>query len=144
MDRKEFMDYLALYGGDLDKWPSGLREAARAACSSSQELRLALEDEIRFEETLMKRGFEEASPGLEARIINAASSIKWPEPAGKSVLGLLGSVFSAIPLPRPAIALPLLLIIGMAAGYLFANYSDTDTDGSLYTQMMYYGEGYYE
>jgi len=60
------------------------------------------------------------------------------------LLGLLGSIFTVIPLPRPAIALPLLLVIGMAAGYFFANYSDNDTDGSLYTEMMYYGEGYYE
>jgi len=70
--------------------------------------------------------------------------VKRPEPAGKSVLGLLVAIFSAIPLPRPAIALPLLLVIGMAVGYLYSNYSDTDTDNSLYTEMMYYGEGYYE
>ena len=144
MDRNEFMDYLALYGGDLARWPSGLREAAEAACSSSQELRRALEEEKRFEESLMERSFEEPSPGLEARIIKAASSAKRPEPAGKSLLGVLGSIFSAIPLPRPAIALPLLLVLGMAAGYFFANYSDNDTGSSLYSEMMYYGEGYYE
>lgn len=144
MDRKEFMNYLEIYGGDLGRWPSGLREEAEEACTASPGLRAALEEERRFEEALTERGFEEPSPGLEARIINAASVAKRPEHAGKSLLGLLGSIFTAIPLPRPAIALPLLLVIGMAAGYFFANYSDNDTDGSLYTEMMYYGEGYYE
>lgn len=144
MDRKEFMNYLVLYGGDLGRWPAGLREEAEAACAASPGLRAALEEEKRFEATLMERGFEEPSSGLEARIIYAASAVKRPEPAWKSLLRLLGSIFTAIPLPKPAIALPLLLVIGMAAGYFFANYSDNDTDGSLYTAMMYYGESYYE
>lgn len=144
MDRKEFMDYIGLYGGDLDRWPSGLRDEAEAMCSGSPELRAALEEERRFGEALMERGFEEPSPGLEARIISASAALKRPGPAKNSVLGLLGAIFSAIPLPRPAIALPLLLVIGMAAGYLYSNYSDNDTDTSLYSEVMYFGEGYYE
>lgn len=144
MDRKEFINYLELYGGDLGRWPSGLRDEAEAACSGSPELRAALEEERRFEETLLERGFEEPSPGLEARIISAAASVNRPEPARNSMLGLIGSIFSAIPLPRPAIALPLLLVIGMAVGYLYANHTDNNTDSSLYSEMMYYGEGYYE
>ncbi|HVY54509.1 MAG TPA: hypothetical protein VHC46_02010 [Thermodesulfobacteriota bacterium] len=144
MDRKELMNYLELYGSDLDKWPSGLREEAGRACAASPELRAAFEEEKRFEEALMDRGFEEPSPGLEARIISAAHSLKRPEPAKISVLGLLGAVFSAMPLPRPAIALPLLLVIGMAVGYLYSNYSNNDSDNSIYAELMYYGEGYYE
>ena len=144
MDRKEFMDYIGLYGGDLRRWPSGLREEAEALCSRSPGLRAALEEERRFEEALQQRGFEEPSPGLEARIISAAAAVERPGPAKNSVLGLLGAIFSAIPLPRPAIALPLLLVIGMAAGYLYSNYSDNDTDTSLYSEVMYFGEGYYE
>jgi hypothetical protein len=113
-------------------------------CSGSPGLRAALEEERRFEEALQERGFEEPSPGLEARIISASAALKRPGPANNSVLGLLGAIFSAIPLPRPAIALPLLLVIGMAAGYLYSNYSDNDTDSSLYSEVMYFGEGYYE
>jgi hypothetical protein len=144
MDRKEFMDHIGLYGGDLGRWPSGLREEAEALCLRSPELRVALDEERRFEEALQERGFEEPSPGLEARIISAAAAVKRHEPAKNSVLGLLGAIFSAIPLPRPAIALPLLLVIGMAAGYLYSNYSDNDSDNSVYAELMYYGEGYYE
>jgi hypothetical protein len=32
----------------------------------------------------------------------------------------------------------------MAAGYLYANYAEQDTDNSLYSEMLYYGEEYYE
>jgi len=144
MDRKEFMDYIGLYGGDLGRWPSGLREEAEALCSRSPGLRAALDEERRFEETLLEREFEEPSPGLEERIIRAAASVKRPEPAKNSVIGLLGAIFSAIPLPRPAIALPLLLVIGMAAGYLYSTYTDNDTDTTIYSELMYFGEGYYE
>jgi hypothetical protein len=144
MDRDEFLKYLELYGGDLGRWPSGLGEEARAACAGSQEMREALDQERRFEESLMERVYEEPSPGLEARIISAAASVNKPEPARNSLLGLLNAVFSAIPLPSPAIALPLLLVIGMAAGYLYANYAEQDTDNTQYAELLYYGEEYYE
>jgi hypothetical protein len=144
MDRKEFMRYLELYGADIGMWPEEAREEAGKACARSAELREALEEERRFEEALMERGFEEPSTGLEARIISAAAERKRPEAERNTVFGILSAIFSAIPLPRPAIALPLLLIIGMAAGYLYANYAEQDTDNSLYSEMLYYGEEYYE
>lgn len=144
MDKNKFLECLAIYGGDLGRWPSGLGEEARAACAGSDELRQALEEERRFEESLMERGFEEPSPGLEARIISAAAESKKPEVEGNSIFGILSAIFSAIPLPRPAIALPLLLVIGMAAGYLYANYAEQDTDGTQFAEMLYYGEGYNE
>jgi hypothetical protein len=133
-----------LYGGDIGRWPEEVRGEAEAASSRSAELREALEDERRFEEALMERGFEEPSPGLEARIISAAAERKKPEAERNTVFGILSAIFSVIPLPRPAIALPLLLVIGMAAGYLYANYAEQDTDNSLYSEMIYYGEEYYE
>ncbi len=144
MDRDEFLKYLELYGGDLARWPSGLGEGARAACAESREMRDALDLERRFEESLMERAYEEPSPGLEAWIISAAAGVKRPEARKSSVLGLLGAVFSAIPLPRPAIALPLLLVIGMAAGYLYANYEEQDADNAQYAELIYYGGDYNE
>jgi hypothetical protein len=144
MDRDEFLKYLELYGGDLGRWPSGLGEEAEAACAGSLEMREALDQERRFEDSLMERGFEEPSPGLEARIRSAAARVNRPEARKSSVLVLLNTIFSAIPLPSPAIALPLLLVIGMAAGYLYANYAEQDTDNTQYAEMLYYGEEYYE
>lgn len=142
MDKQEFMDYLSIYGADLEKWPDGLRDDARAALSSSQKLREALQEEKLFEQALNMRGFENPSPDLADRIIDAAQ----PKRAHnrKSFFDLLGSVFAAIPLPRPALALPLLLILGIAAGYLYSDYADTDTNGTQLAQLLYYEEGYYE
>jgi hypothetical protein len=119
MDKKKFIDYLSIYGADLGKWPEGLRESAHAALSSSRELLEALEEEKLFEEALNMREFEEPSPDLARRIIYAAE--QKPAPVRKSFTYILSSVFSAIPLPRPALALPLLLILGIAAGYIYAN-----------------------
>ena len=144
MDKKEFLEYLAVYGGDLAGWPEDLRDRAEKACAQSTELGEALEEERRFEESLMERSFEEPSPGLEARIISAATAAKRPGAEGNSILGILSAIFSAIPLPRPAVALPLLLVLGMAAGYLYANYTEQDSTGSQFTDLLYYGEGYYE
>lgn len=144
MDRDEFLKYLELYGGDIARWPSGLREGAEAACAGSSEMRDVLDQERRFEESLMERAYEEPSPGLEARIINAAARVNRPEARKSSLLGMLGAVFSAIPLPRPAIALPLLLVIGMAAGYLYADHEEQDADNAQYAELIYYGGDYDE
>lgn len=144
MDKKEFLEYLAIYGSDLAGWPEDQRESAENLCARSIELREALEEERRFEDVLMERIFEEPSPGLESRIISAAARLNKPEAEGFSVLGFLSAIFSAIPFPKPAIALPILLVIGMAAGYLYSNYTDRHTDGSQVADLVYYGEGYYE
>ncbi len=142
MDKNEFLEYLEIYGADLGRWPGELREEAERACSSSAELRQALEEERRFEEALNRRSFEEPSPDLERRIIDAAAPK--PERARNSVLGLLSSIFSGFHLPRPAIALPLLLVLGMAAGYLYANYVEQQNQGVQLAELLYYEEGYYE
>jgi len=142
MDKEKFIDYLSIYGADLGKWPEELREEAHTALSSSRELRDTLEEEKLFEEALNTREYEEPSPDLARRIIDAAG--EKPAPARKSFFDILSSVFSAIPLPRPALALPILLVLGIAAGYIYANYADTDTNGTQLAQLLYYEEGYYE
>jgi hypothetical protein len=144
MDKKEFLDYLAIYGGDIAKWPEDLRERAEKSCAQSIELREALDEERRFEDSLMERSFEEPSPGLESGIISAAARLKQPEAEGTSLSGILSAIFSVIPLPKPAIALPILLVIGMAAGYFYANYTEQNTDSPQLTELVNYGEGYYE
>lgn len=142
MDKKEFLDNLSVYGADLGKWPDGLREDAKELLSSSPELKEALEEEKLFEQALNMRGFEEPTPNFARRIIDAAE-LK-PAPARSSFLDLLSSIFSVIPLPRPALALPILLVLGIAAGYLYANYTEKDTNGMQLAELLYYEEGYYE
>lgn len=142
MDKNQFLEYLAIYGADLGCWPKELGEEAERAVSASAELRRALDEERRFEEALDERSFEEASPGLERRIINAAGEA--PERGRNSILDLLGSIFSGFPFPRPAIVLPLLLVLGIAAGYLYTNYDEQESQGAQLAEILYYEEGYYE
>ena len=142
MDKQKFIDYLSIYGADLGKWPEEIRGDAQEALSSSPVLREALEEEKLFEEALNMREYEEHSPDLARRIIDAAEHK--PAPARKSFIDVLSSVLSVIPLPRPALALPLLLVLGIAAGYIYANYSETDSNGTQLAQLLYYEEGYYE
>ncbi len=142
MDKKDFLEYLSMYGADLGRWPDRLGNEAEKALSGSPELRDALKKEKLFEEALNMRGFEEPSPDLARRIIDAAG----PEKARVRSLffDLLSSIFSVIPLPKPALALALLLVLGIAAGYLYANYADKDTNSMQLAELLYHEEGYYE
>lgn len=143
MDKNRFLEYIDIYGADLGAWPEDVRPAARAALASSPELALILDEELRFEALLSASAVEEPSPGLEARIISAAGG-KSPSP--ESGTGFLASIFSGIPLFVPRFALPLLLVLGIAAGYVLANYSDPgyDDSGVQLAGVLYYEEGIYE
>jgi hypothetical protein len=102
-----------------------------------------LAEERAFEEALMQRGFEESSPGLSDRIISEALN---EDPAGqKSILKSIRDIFSASPIPSPAIALPLLLVVGIAAGYLYpADSALSEPEGVQVAELIYYDEGFYE
>ncbi|MEQ9619787.1 MAG: hypothetical protein RIG61_11540 [Deltaproteobacteria bacterium] len=143
MDRKKFLIYLEAYGAELDKWPAELREKAKEVCSLQPDLLKALNEERRFEEALSMRRFEEASPGLERRIIDTAAMEK-PALENYSMFDILGSVFKTIPLPRPAIALPLLLVLGIFAGFLYASYTENAESSTQLAGLLYYEEIYYE
>lgn len=142
MDKNRFLEYIDIYGADLGAWPEDVRPAARAALASSPELALILDEELRFEALLSASAVEEPSPGLGARIISAAGGTASPE----SGPGFLASIFSGIPLFVPRFALPLLLVLGIAAGYVLANYSDPgyDDSGVQLAGVLYYEEGIYE
>ncbi|MCA9809205.1 MAG: hypothetical protein KC473_02620 [Candidatus Dadabacteria bacterium] len=142
MDKNRFLEYIDIYGADLSAWPEDARPAARAALASSPELAFILDEELRFEALLSASAVEEPSPGLEARIISAAGGTASPD----SGPGFLAGIFSGIPLFVPRFALPLLLVLGIAAGYVLANYSDPgyDDSGVQLAGVLYYEEGIYE
>ena len=142
MDKNRFLEYIDIYGADISAWPEDAGPAARAALASSPELALILAEELRFEALLSASAVEEPSPGLEARIISAAGGKSSPE----SGPGFLAGIFSGIPLFVPRFALPLLLVLGIAAGYVLANYSDPGYDDSAVqlAGVLYYEEGIYE
>lgn len=143
MDKNRFLEYIDVYGADISAWPEGARPGAEAALASSPELAFILDEEERFEALLSQSMVEEPSPGLEARIISAASGAPRPEP-GRGT-GFLAGIFSGIPLFVPRFALPLLLVLGIAAGYVLANYSDSGYDDPVQLAgVLYYEEGIYE
>lgn len=143
MDKNRFLEYIDIYGADLSAWPEDARPAASAALASSPELAFILDEELRFEALLSASAVEGPSPGLEARIISAAGAKSRPSEAGP---GFLAGIFSGIPLFVPRFALPLLLVLGIAAGYVLANYSDSGYDDSAVqlAGVLYYEEGIYE
>ena len=69
-----------------------------------------------------------------------------PGPAGqKSILRSLKDIFSAFPIPSPALALPLLLVVGIAAGYFYPADSTVPLpEGTQVAELIYYDEGFYE
>lgn len=143
MDKNRFLEYIDIYGADLSAWPEGARPVAEAALASSPELAFILDEEIRFEALLSGSMVEEPSPGLEARIISAASGGESRSPERGP--GFLAGIFSGIPLFVPRFALPLLLVLGIAAGYVLANYSDSGYDEPVQLAgVLYYEEGIYE
>lgn len=141
MDRNQFLEYLDIYGSDLERWPDGVRQDAIAACSSSSELMRLLEEEKLFEETLSVSAIEAPSPALEARIIASARPRAQER---RTFLEYLSGLFSAIPIPTPRFALPLLLVIGIAAGYYFANYTTQEDEPVQFAGVLFYEEGIYE
>lgn len=144
MDKNRFLEYIDIYGADLGAWPEGVRPAAEAALASSPELAFILDEELRFESLLSASAVEGPSPDLETRIISAARDAKRHSP--ESSPGFLAGIFSGIPLFVPRFALPLLLVLGIAAGYILANYSDSGYDEQpvQLAGVLYYDEGIYE
>ena len=147
IDKDRLLDCLAIYGSDMDKWPIDLREEMDEIFKSSPEFLEVLKEEKEFEEIINTRGFEEYSEGFEDKIINLAiNKEKYNE--DKSTLDLLNSIISIIPIPRPAIALPLLLVLGIATGFFYSsNFSFEESDSiesTQFAELIYYPEGFYE
>ena len=102
-----------------------------------------LEAEKALDDALMQRGFEESAPGLSDRIIREALK---KEPADrKSIFESLKEIFTLIPLPSPAIALPLILAIGIVAGYLYpADIAVSEPEGLVVVELSDNDGGFYE
>lgn len=143
IDRDTFLEYLSIYGTDIDSWPDDLRIKADRALRSRTEIAELLEAEKVLDDALMQRGFEESAPGLSEKIIRKALK---KEPADrKSVFESLKEIFTLIPLPSPALALPLILAIGIVAGYLYpAEIAVSEPEGVQIAELIYNDGGLYE
>ena len=90
----------------------------------------------------MDMPFEESSPGLSKRIISQA--LGQEKEASKSLLDSIKELFSAFPLPSPAVALPVVLVIGIVAGYLYPADDTTEPEGVQIAEVLYNDGGLYE
>ncbi len=101
-----------------------------------------VEDEIRFEKLLSLKRFEQPGIDLERRIINSAKLEK--QIKTESIWNYIDELFSAFHIPVPAMALSLLLVLGITAGYLYNDLpSDQDNQVAL-NDFLYYEGDYYE
>ncbi len=89
----------------------------------------------------MQREFEESSHGLSDRIISSAIG----QEKQNSIFGSLKELFSTFPIPSPAIALPIILVVGIVAGYLYpANELASEPEGVQIAELIYNDGGLYE
>jgi len=115
MGIKQFKECLLLYGADLERWPAEVILAAEEAVARSETCRRLRDEYAAFERTLKARRFEAPSADLKARIIRAAlSRPRMPV----SLLGFLAECFADFPVPKPAFAVALMLVIGLMIGLL--------------------------
>jgi len=101
-----------------------------------------VEDEVKFEKLLGVRIIEQPGIDLERRIISSAISEK--QVKSESIWNYIDELFSAFHIPVPAMALSLLLVLGITAGYLYNDLpSDPDNQVAL-NDFLYYEGDYYE
>ena len=110
---KDFARYLALYGADISLWPEALRAQAQEATSQPAYARL-IREHRQLEATLADRPLEPARYGLAERIIASARYADRAVPF--DLFGWLKQLFADSFMPRPAYALPAVLLIGVFIG----------------------------
>jgi hypothetical protein len=127
MHRKEFEEYLLLYGANINKWPEKIRRLGLEALESSSELQALQKDHHNFERLLQARGYEGPADNFAQRIISASLQQRQRDPfsLGSFIAGLIDEFH----IPRPALAvisfvMLLALTIGFTIGF-------TNPNGSL-------------
>ena len=101
-----------------------------------------VENEVKFEKLLSLKKFEQPGNHLETRIINSAISEK--QIKTESIWSSIDELFSAFHIPVPAMALSLLLVLGITAGYLYNDLSSDQDNQVALNDFLYYEGDYYE
>jgi hypothetical protein len=100
------------------------------------------EDEKDFEQLLSSRKYEQPDIDLERRIINSAKSEE--QIKSESIWSYIEQLFSTFHIPVPAMALSILLILGITIGYLYDDTNSGQQDEVALNDFLYYQGGYYE
>lgn len=141
MERNQFIEYLQLYGSDIEKWPEGLRQEALSLYRDSSEIKDLVESEKGFESILSERAFEEPSSDFERRITLSAK----PKIEKEEKNSVFSSIFDYITLPKPALTMAFLLLFGFSLGFFYDTYADTGDETLVLSEYITFDEGeYYE
>jgi len=145
MNKNEFITYLELYGSDVSSWPEELQLYASAAIEKHPELQILIKHEEEFERFLDMREIDQHSPDFQNRIIsssyqkNAVFSNK-----SNSLWSYLNEIFISLNIPKPAISLGIVLVIGITIGYLmdYKQISNFRNETDIGVMALYEGEIY--
>ena len=107
--QKKFLEYLMLYGPDIETWPEDKKAEGIWVCHKPP-FSLLVAEQQRFEAVLQQRGFEPAHPGLADRIIAKARPVAIRQSFKLSVW------FNQL-LPKPAFAFATVLALGFVLGF---------------------------
>lgn len=134
MKAKEFERNLLLYGGDVRCWPPEMQSTGLKALRRFPECQKLVEEEVRFEDVLKNRKYEDPGEDLAARISTAISPRSDKKRSG------FGAVFmetlQELCLPRSLragvwVALLFSLIIGFTIGFSsFSRYASAEPHGA--------------
>lgn len=140
MDKTRFCENLMIFGADIDRWPEEIREEALRDLEASREFLSLQRDQLRFEDQLRSVPFDQPDASWAGRISAAALRNR-----GKERQGLVAAIlqgFSDLHLPRPALTAGLLLVIGLAAGFMKPlDTSATEQAKPLLQDLLYDDEG---
>ena len=141
MNREQFIEYLQLYGSDIDTWPEAIREQALILYQNSSELKGLVGQEKEFESMLTERSIENPTSDFERRITLSAK-LKFVKEENASVIS---SIFDLISIPKPALTMAFLLLFGFSLGFFYETYTDTGENTLELSEYITFDEGeYYE
>ncbi len=141
MKWEKFIEYLQLYGSDIDTWPGAIREQALILYKNSSELKGLVDKEKEFESMLTERSIENPTSDFERRITLSAK----PKVAKEENASVFSSIFDLISIPKPALTMAFLLLFGFSLGFFYDTYSDTGENTLELSEYITFDEGeYYE
>ena len=141
MNREQFVEYLALFGSDINKWPEKIREQALSLHRESEELKGLVEKEMQFESIMNDRSVDDPTSDFERRITLSAK----PRSEVTVKESFFSSIFSLVSVPKPALTMTLLLLFGFSVGFFFDSYAYSDENTLELNEYITFDEGeYYE
>lgn len=140
MKLKDFENYLACYGADLNAWPEALAKEARQLFADSESFKKAWEEAKRLEQLMSTAKAPELPEDFTAEIVARASLLPQESIQRIPEVGLK-TWWQRLWRPLPALALTTCLLVGILAGLytqnpLLQEESNQDS-GTEWAQLLY-------